>query len=101
MPKSVSMYFHSLTCQQCGVPFIGRKGQKYCSRKCADAAAHHRKPGIKKPDEKQLMRDRLAIRDAAYAAWEEANGIRPRIVESSGIITEIRGTSCVGHRTHT
>lgn len=43
------LHRHALVCQQCGAPFAGRKGQRYCSPLCksrAQQAKAHRQPAI-------------------------------------------------------
>jgi len=46
-------------------------------------------------DEKK-RRERQRRRDAEYARWERENGVRPRFEINGNVVTEIRGTSCIG-----
>jgi hypothetical protein len=35
----------ALVCQTCGQRFVGRRGQRFCSRRCSQHATRHRSPG--------------------------------------------------------
>ncbi len=37
----------SLVCEECGIAFTGRSGQRYCGQRCRQRAAYHRNKGAK------------------------------------------------------
>lgn len=110
---------YTLKCRYCGRVFKGPCQRDYCDAECrmlarGEIEAAKAAEGGKRAGEATLaarewrqemlgrkraereMRARLAARDAAYAAWEAANGVAPRVETAGGRTVETRGSRVGG-----